>query len=549
MSTSETTIPSPGGSQTITAPAGGEVAQQALQVVQLSGNIHGFGVAPQQPAPASTGPGIALGTAPIDQIPAANLNLRQLHQERMSRLQEAQAQPPSVPPAADANPRSAPLPPDPSPASGSGTGPLRPGQKLNLRPGLKTAAGAPDPGPPGGGGSRTVSGFRDEELRLLLRRLAERRVELLQRLQRLLYAWRHVPCFELDALMVPLLQIQREMQQLEMDTALQVLRVGGGSRPGGAGGSTSVNASPPVALRLRLRPSPARLRFLAAQAELERLEQQLLAAHQAHAQQQQHFTQMQQQVAAQQNLLLAGQQAHAQQQQHFTQMQQQIAAQQNLLLAGQQAHTQQHQHFTQMQQQLAAHQPQLLAGQQAHAQQHQNFTQMQQQIAAQQNLLLAGQQARRQRRQRMLAALANLQAHPPLPLLQGPVVRNPRTAPAAYALPNHRRQHLLHGDHTGGQHMGHYNPGLHGAAPNVLTTHAFPGHFVTYFPVAWDAEDIVGAVAEAAEATYYHAWQQPNGNWRHPPVRVSRRGISIWVVVITRVGHHGQLQVWTAWPQ
>jgi hypothetical protein len=246
--------------------------------------------------------------------------------------------------------------------------------------------------------------------------------------------------------------------------------------------------------------------------------------------------------------------------------QQVVAQHQNFLLAqqalinnpppaqptqGWQNMVQAHQNFGQAQQALMNNPPpaQPTQGHQNMVQANQNFVQAQQALMNNPPPIQPTQAWHNmvQQHTNFQNALNNLTLNPPLPLLQGAIANNANHAPMAYAIPFNQAQHILHGNHGGGQHMGHYNPALHGAAPNLVTHHNFPGHFVSYFPVAWDAQDILSAIAEAAQASYHLAWQQANGNWQHPPVWVTRRGITIQIIAITSVNFHGNLIVWTAW--
>jgi hypothetical protein len=323
--------------------------------------------------------------------------------------------------------------------------------------------------------------------------------------------------------------------------------------PGGS--STRVGTDDPQNLRLRLAPNPARERFQQAQLSIQAQQAVLLAGQQARSQQRERFDQARGLLQAQQGTLLAGQQARSQRRDRFDQ------AMANLALAppppqptlSWQNLVQRHANFVQALGAMQNAPPPIQPGPGWHrqVQMHQNF------LLARANLQNAPPpiqptQAWHRLRQQHLnfqQALLALQNAPPRPLLQGPIRNNPRNAPMAYLVPVQRAVHVLHGDHTGGQHMGAYNPGLHGAPPNQITHFHFHGHWVTYFPVAWDAEDILGALTEAADATYHLAYQQHNGNWLHPPVWVSRRGITIRIVVVTSVNHLGRLVVWTGWPQ
>jgi hypothetical protein len=553
-------------SVTITTTQQSATESHAQQIVNLGGNVHGFGNAPAAQAPAmpQTG-GHVLGGGPV---PAQNQMLRQLALARMARQGQNQAAPSASPT---------------PPASGTTAGPV-------LSSGSSSTDDASSNGARSGGsrsGSGTLARLDWSALQELLWQLQRARGVLLNRLLALIEEYQQTPLLFLEQVEAALFALQLEMQELEYTTALLIAGPPGPpGDPGGHGGASTMQEDRPRSIRVTLRPSPARLRFQAALVQMQALSGQLQAGQAQRAQTHQNFLN---QVAA-----LAGHpppivptmnwqlimQRHA----NFQNAMQQLTLnpppaqptqahadmanrRQNFLNAQNalqlnpppaqptQAHidmANRRQNFLNAQNALQLNPPPAQPTQ-AHADmanRRQNFLNAQnalqlnpppaQPTAAWHNLV--------NYHRRFQAILHQLQLNPPLPLLQGPVAANNHNAPAPFIIPNQAAQHILHGNHGGGQHMGHYNPGLHGAAPNAVTQFHFPGHHVTYFPVAWDAHDILSAIQEAADATYHLAVQQANGNWRHPAVWVSRRGITILVVVITAVRHH-QLVVVTGWAQ
>jgi hypothetical protein len=160
-----------------------------------------------------------------------------------------------------------------------------------------------------------------------------------------------------------------------------------------------------------------------------------------------------------------------------------------------------------------------------------------------QGMLLKGQKDRAERvGPTPNQALKLLMANPPRPLLQGPVVNNV-IQKKGYFINAKQAKHVVHGDAKGGMHAGQYNA-LKGKGPDAVTKQVIGAHKITHFPQAWDHDDILSALQEAAAATYNLAYQQANYLWKHPPVQVTRRGITIWVVVIT----NNALMVWTGYP-
>jgi hypothetical protein len=526
----KTTDPNPNPNPSVTITTDDETQARALHVVQIAGtNIHHFS---DQPAPppaqpfASTGQTLG-GAADPSQVPSGNQLLAALRREREAR----QAPATQTAPVQTAAPSSS-----SATVTTSNDGPHEVSMGLTVGGRSRLASGAPDPGPPGG--SRTSVNYLDRSgLEALLRRLAELRRQFLRQLLTLLRLYEITPLFHLDLVALDLERCQLQMQRLELDIALRIAAGGGPGDPP-PGGSRTIQRDeerrPSLLLRLI---NPAHLRFLAAQANLLAAAPMLLAGQQQRSQQAAAFAALQNQLAGilppqptqnWQNLV----QLHAQRQANFAQALQTFGV--NPLPLQPTANWQQ---VVQLQAQRQANFAQAQQALNLHpvpAQPTQNW----------QNLV----QLHAQRQANMNAALLHLHAHPPLPLLQPPPVLNLNHAPMAYGVPLQRQQHVLHGDHTGGQHMGPYNPAPHGALPNAITHHHFPGHNVSYFPMAWTAQDILSALTEAAEASYYLAYQQANGNWLHPPVWVTRRTITIRIVVVTRANHLG-LQVWTGWPQ
>jgi hypothetical protein len=491
---------------TTTSTQQSDTESHARQIVNLGGNVHGFGNAPA--APAQTMPqtdGHVLGSG--GPVSAQNQTLRELALARMARQAQNQAAPSSSPA-----------------SSGAGTADTVLSGGSSTDDASLNSAGS---GSFGRRGSSTLARLDWPALQELLWHLQRARGVLLNRLLALLEEYQQTPLLFLEHVEAALLALQREMQELEYTTALRIAGPPGPpGDPGGHGSSSTMQEGLPRSIRVTLRPSPARLRFQEALAQIQALSGQLQAGQAERAQTHQNFLN---QIAA-----LAGHSPP-------------IAPTMNWQLI-----VQRHANFQNAIQQLTLNPPPAQPNQ-AHvdmANQPQNFLNARnalqlnpppaQPTAAWRNMV--------NHHQRFQAILHQLQANPPLPLLQGPLAANNNNAPAPYIIPNHAAQHILHGNHAGGQHMGHYNPGLHGAAPNAVTQFHFPGHHVTYFPVAWDAHDILSAIQEAAEGTYHLAVQQANGNWRHPAVWVSRRGITIRVVVVTAVRHH-QLVVVTGWAQ
>jgi hypothetical protein len=342
----------------------------------------------------------------------------------------------------------------------------------------------------------------------------------------LINAWQTTPLLALNGLLRQMLACQAAMQRLEIQSARQIV-AGGGGPPFDPrrSGSSVLQDNAPRRLVLRLQMTQARMRFLQALQHLQGMQGQLMHGQAQRRNRAQQFAATAQALSGQ--LQPQPTQAwHNQNQQHNNFLNA-LAALTHHPPPVQPTHNwqqlmQQHGNFLHAVQALTLNPPP--------AQPTQNWQNLVQQATNFQNALHA------------------LNANPPLPLMQGPIANNNNNAPMAYAVPHHNAQHILHGNHGGGQHMGMYNPALHGAPPNAITHHNFPGHFVTYFPVAWDAHDIITAVTEAAEATYHLAHQQANGNWLHPPVWVTRRGITIQIVVVSSVNWHGNLIVITAWP-
>lgn len=146
------------------------------------------------------------------------------------------------------------------------------------------------------------------------------------------------------------------------------------------------------------------------------------------------------------------------------------------------------------------------------------------------------------RAQNFAAARNALQLHGPHGL--GAPVQVPYNSTGnTYTTPGNRQTHIVHGDHTGGGHQGGLNLNAGGALPSQVTQQNLPGHHVSHFPAAWDADDIISALEEAADVTFHHAAQQGNGNWRHPAVRITRKRVTCSVVAIT----NNHMQVWTGW--
>jgi hypothetical protein len=551
---------------TTTSTQQSDTESHARQIVNLGGNVHGFGNAPA--APAQTMPqtdGHVLGSG--GPVSAQNQTLRELALARMARQAQNQAAPSSSPA-----------------SSGAGTADTVLSGGSSTDDASLNSAGS---GSFGRRGSSTLARLDWPALQELLWHLQRARGVLLNRLLALLEEYQQTPLLFLEHVEAALLALQREMQELEYTTALRIAGPPGPpGDPGGHGSSSTMQEGLPRSIRVTLRPSPARLRFQEALAQIQALSGQLQAGQAERAQTHQNFLN---QIAA-----LAGHsppiaptmnwQLIVQRHANFQNAIQQLTLNpppaqpnqahadmanrpQNFLNARNalqlnpppaqpnQAHADmanRPQNFVNARNALQLNPPPAQPNQ-AHvdmANQPQNFLNARnalqlnpppaQPTAAWRNMV--------NHHQRFQAILHQLQANPPLPLLQGPLAANNNNAPAPYIIPNHAAQHILHGNHAGGQHMGHYNPGLHGAAPNAVTQFHFPGHHVTYFPVAWDAHDILSAIQEAAEGTYHLAVQQANGNWRHPAVWVSRRGITIRVVVVTAVRHH-QLVVVTGWAQ
>lgn len=503
------------GSRTVTVTTEQE---HALHIVQLQGGGHGaqFSPFPQAPTVQPTpfgGQGQVLGTG---NGTSTNPLLAQLAREREARrrrqVQITQVQPIPVP---------VPVP--------------HPVIHLNLPegngvqgPGLLTASGSPDPGPPGPGSGVVFEQMRDAEIEKLLRELLAQRNALLKKLLALFELLQTVPLNALHAEFAAWVTLQQAMQVLEIGTARRMLTAGGGGPPEDPppGASTAAPVEDPARASLRLANRGRQRRFHAALRAL----------------------------TLQQQLLLNGQALRARRRQNFNRARQALALAPPPILPTMnwQQVVAQHQNFLQAQQALALNPPPLQPGQawQNMVQAQQNFVQAQQALALHPPPAQPVQAWHDmvQHHANFQAALNQFALNPPQPLLQGPIALNANNAPMPYVVPHHQAQHILYGNHGGGQHMGYLNPALNGAPPNAVTQHLFPGHLVTYFPVAWDAHDILTAVTEAAQASYLLAWQQHNGNWFHPPVWVTRRGITIQITVITSVNFHGQLIVWTAWP-
>jgi hypothetical protein len=530
-------------STTITITEQTAIQNQAMQVVQLAGNIHGFATTPTTPAtPAMPQEGgQVLGSGPS---PGGNQLLQDLHRARMLRQGQGQAQAQTQTSTAPSQPEAPPSTQQPNTAA-EGVGSL---------PRFRTRAGSPDPDPPGGGSSTVLGTIDRSAIDRLLRELAEERSRFLLSLWKLVEAWQLTPLIYLDILFEQVTAIQRQMQALEFRIARRIAGSGPPGDPGGGGSHTVSERHKPI--RLRLRPDPARIRFQHALAQMQALQGQLLAGQQERAQQSQNFAATAQALSAQ--LQPAPSQAwHNMVQQHQNFQNAQAALQHNppppAPNGNWQQMIQQHHNFLNAVAALTNNPPPVQPTANWHQvmQQHANFGN-----ALQALMLHPPPVQPMQAWHNMVQQVNNFQHavnallhHPPQPLLQPPPVNNANHAPMPYAVPHNNAQHILHGNHGGGQHMGMYNPAPHGAHPNVITHFHFPGHFVSYFPLAWDAQDILSAVAEAAQATYHLAWLQPNGRWQHPAVQVTRRGITIWIIVITSVGHHGNLIVWTGWPQ
>ncbi|WP_332852296.1 hypothetical protein [Duganella sp. S19_KUP01_CR8] len=484
-------------------------------VVHVGGNVHGFGT-PAPQGPQTTGPGQALGHG----SPNAGGLTGQLHRERMERarlLQQQQTQQPTQ--------QQAPLPPISD---------------------VVTATALADPGSD----------------------IGAQRQELLAAMCTLMRMSQDMALSGLDGVMRQINELQARINALERGTLTLRLAPGGGMRVAGSGGPPGVpppgggltgverdtrlplqlrlggngmrvatGGAPPdpppggsqtsvadeVPIRRVLRVRPATQRFLAARAALQAFQQSLLQGQQDRSARRERVESARRAVDAQlQPTPGPGWRRLTQQRANFLNA---VAALTNRPppvqpTANWRNLMQRHANFQAALLNLIANPPPLLPtlGWMNLIQQVNNF----------QNALHA------------------LTLNPPLPLLQPPIANNANHAPAPYYVPGWRAIHILHGDHTGGQHLGMYNPALHGAPPNAVTNHAWPGHFVTYFPVAWDADDVLAAMIEAAHATYHLAVQQGNGNWLHPPVQVSRRGITIWITVVTRANMHG-LTVHTGW--
>jgi hypothetical protein len=110
-----------------------------------------------------------------------------------------------------------------------------------------------------------------------------------------------------------------------------------------------------------------------------------------------------------------------------------------------------------------------------------------------------------------------------------------------YTTPAQRRIHIIDGDATGGKHAGRHSPDPNASKDKTKPTKSGKK---TYFPQKWSDDDIIDALEEAAVATFDSAFQQSNGNWKHPQYSTSRSGASCPVVVIT----NDEYEVWTGWP-
>jgi len=510
-----------GTTVTVTANGGGNQNQAPpLQVVQITGNIHGFGVAPQQVVPVQhfNGPGQMLGPGNQGVPPpnsmaalAREREERERERRRQRQLQQQQLQ--------------IPQPPEP-------------------------------PQPPQ---TQVIHAGPDEAQARELQTIAAQRMLLLAAMFAVFQRWQKSTLLGLCTLLNRIDEIQSHIDALENRARTLHHRMAQGPRVAGGGGPPP-NPPPgggltPVAddvphLVLRLRPSL--VRFRAARSVLEAFQNKLLQGQQAKSAQRERFERARAQLQAQQQILLQGQQARSAQRQRFEAAQNAIGAQ--LLPAPGavwQSMTQQHANFLNAVAALTNHPPPIVptANWQQIVQQHANFQAALVHLTAHPPPVVptVGWHNLVQSALNFQQALAAFALHPPLPLQQIPIVNNNNHAPAPYHILGPRIIHILHGDHTGGQHLGMHNPALHGAPPNAVTVHNVPGHHITYFPVAWTAQDVLDALIEAAAATYHLAVQQYNGNWLHPAVQVSRRGITIWIVVVTRANGYG-LTVHTAWP-